>query len=160
MIAQLDWEIARRVLRAPVGGVVADISALPPGSGVAVNQVVATVVPQAKMQWVAHFSPREAVGRIRPGQRARIRLDAFPWTAYGAVPAVVVRAGSAPREQRVRVELDLLPEGTNVPLVHGMTGVADIEVEEMSPLRLLLRLSGQVVQDASARPEPSAPGAP
>jgi multidrug resistance efflux pump len=157
VVAQLDWELARRTLRAPIGGIVADISALPEGSGIGVNQVVASVVPQAKMQWVAHFSPREAVGRIRPGQKARIRLDAFPWTAYGALTGVVVRAGSEPREQRVRVELDVTSDSNSVPLVHGMTGVADIEVEELSPLRLLLRLAGQIVQNAPVPTERAAP---
>jgi hypothetical protein len=33
-----------------------------------------------------------------------------------------------------------------VPLSHGMTGTTDIVVEELSPLRLLLRLVGRSVQ--------------
>lgn len=153
VMAELDWEVARRKLRAPVDGTVADVLALPEGSAVGASQTIATVVPRTTMRWVAHFPAREAVGRLHPGQHARIRLDAFPWTAYGVLGARVVAVGSEPREQRVRVELELTGENQNVPLSHGMTGVTDVEVEELSPLRLVMRLSGQALQ---GRPPASA----
>lgn len=159
VIAQLDWEIARRKLRAPVDGVVADIVALPSGAAVGAGQTVATVVPHTTMKWVAHFPARDAVGRLRPGQAARIRLDAFPWTAYGPLSATVVSVGSEPREQRVRVELDIRGQNPNVVLSHGMTGATDVQVEELSPMRLLLRLSGHAVQGGGATPSPSASSA-
>lgn len=141
IVTQLEWEIARRSLRSPVDGVVADVAPVPKGSAVANNQVLATVIPRAKMRWVAFFSPRSAVGRIRAGQRARIRLDAFPWTAYGALEARVVSVGSEPRDQRVRVELEI-EDAAGLRLSHGMTGTADVETEELSPLRALLRAIG------------------
>lgn len=150
VLATLDWEIARRTLRAPIDGIVADIGQLSKGVIVGPNLVLATIVPPAKMRWVATFAPREAVGRIKPGQRARLRLDAFPWTAYGSLDAAVVSVGSEPRAQRVRVELDLVGQNPNIALAHGMTGIADIEVERLSPLRLLLRLAGQSVQGEPA----------
>lgn len=156
VMAQLAWEVARRTLRAPVDGTVADVTALPEGSAVGASQNLATIVPKTKMRWVAHFPAREAVGRLRPGQHARIRLDAFPWTAYGAVGATVVGVGSEPREQRVRVELELTGENANVPLSHGMTGTTDVEVEDLSPLRLVMRLSGQSFQGRAPTP-PRAP---
>jgi multidrug resistance efflux pump len=159
VMAQLDWEIARRKLRSPVDGVVADVTALPQGAAVGAIQTLATIVPHTRMRWIAYFPAREAVGRIHNGQTARIRLDAFPWTAYGPLTATVTGVGSEPREQRVRVELDLTGENTAVPLSHGMTGVTDVEVERMSPLRLLLRLSGQSMQ-GRGRAVPEAPRAP
>jgi multidrug resistance efflux pump len=154
VLAQLDWEIARRKLRAPLDGVVSDVVPLPVGTAVVANQVVATVVPRTKMRWVAHFPMREAVGRIHAGQHARVRLDAFPWTAYGALQATVVAVGSEPHDQRVRVELDITHDNGAIPLSHGMTGITDVELEEMSPFRLLLRLSGQTVQGAGRAPTP------
>jgi multidrug resistance efflux pump len=158
VIASLDYEIARRTLRAPVGGKIADVAVAPKGAAVSPGQVLATIVPQAPLRWVAYFSPRDAVGRMREGQSARIRLDAFPWTAYGALRARVIRVGSEPREQRVRVELEVDADNPNIPLSHGMTGVTDVEVEQVSPMRLLLRLSGQYVQ-GRADPPPAAPSA-
>jgi multidrug resistance efflux pump len=152
VIATLDWEVARRKLRAPVDGVVADLVAMPVGAAVSPNQTVATVVPRTRMRWVAYFPMREAVGRIRSGQRARIRLDAFPWTAYGPLTANVVGVGSEPHEQRVRVELELTGENASIPLSHGMTGITDVEIEQLTPFRLLLRLSGQTVQGRGQAP--------
>lgn len=146
VIKQLEWEIARRKLRAPVDGTVADVVPVPVGAAVAANQTLATIVPRTKMRWVAYFPIRDAVGRIHPGQHARIRLDAFPWTAYGPLGATVRGVGSEPHEQRVRVELEIAGNNTSIPLSHGMTGATDVEVERMSPLRLLLRLSGQAIQ--------------
>jgi multidrug resistance efflux pump len=151
VITQLDFEIARRELRAPVDGVVADVVPLPVGAAVPMNQTLATIVPRTKMRWIAYFPIRDAVGRIHTGQSARIRLDAFPWTAYGPLRAQVMAVGSEPHEQRVRVELDVTSENGNIPLSHGMTGVTDVEVERMSPLRLLLRLSGQTIQGQPQR---------
>jgi hemolysin D len=144
ILAQLDWEISRRTLRASIDGTIADMQSLPNGAGLVANQVVATIVPYAKMKWVAYFSPREAVGRIHEGQRARIRMDAFPWTAYGALYGRVVSVGSEPREQRIRAEFEVLQENSQIPLSHGMSGTTEVEVESLSPIRLLLRLSGQV----------------
>lgn len=157
VVAQLDWEISRRTLRAPVAGTVADVAALPKGAAVSPTQLLATIVPRADMRWVAYFPPREAVGRIKPGQAARVRVDAFPWTAYGALSARVVSVGSEPREQRIRVELVLEadPKGDGIPLSHGMTGTIDVEVERLSPMRLLLRLAGQTSQTA---PRPASQG--
>lgn len=157
-IVQLDWEIARRKLRAPVDGTIADIVPMPVGGAVAANQTLATIVPRTKMRWVAYFPMKDAVGRIHPGQRARIRLDAFPWTAYGPLTATVNGVGSEPHEQRVRVELDVTGDNANIPLSHGMTGVTDVEVEKMSPLRLLLRLSGQTMQGQGTRAAPATSG--
>jgi len=159
VVAELEWEIARRTIRAPVSGIVADMIGLPKGSAVNANQVLGTVVPEEAMRWVAYFPPSEAVGRIQIGQSARIRLDAFPWTAYGAVSATVRGVGSEPREQRVRVELELLGDNRDIPLSHGMTGAVDVRVEELTPLKLLLRLSGQVAH-VSPAPKPNPPAFP
>ena len=37
--------------------------------------------------------PEAALGRVRPGQSARMRLSGFPWTQWGTVPATVTRVG-------------------------------------------------------------------
>lgn len=37
----------------------------------------------------AEFAPSSALGRVRPGQRARVRLAGFPWTEYGTISASV-----------------------------------------------------------------------
>lgn len=146
VLAQLDWEIERRKLRSPLDGTIADVRILQKGSAVSINDIVATVAPKTAMRWVAYFPARE-VGRIRTGQHARIRLDAFPWTAYGLLSGRITAVGSEARDQRVRVELDVTNGSSPIPLIHGMTGATDVEVETLAPIRLLLRLAGQMVQE-------------
>lgn len=71
---------------------------------------------------VAHFAPGEALGRIREGQRARIRLDPLPWTEYGAVPAVVTRVAGEPRNDVIRVEMQIREAET----VYRELGLGDL----------------------------------
>ena len=95
------------------------------------------------MRIVAQFSPATALGRVRVGQRASMRLDGFSWTEFGMLEATVVAVASEARDGLVRVELavDGLPPG--IPLEHGLPGIVDIAVEQATPLRLVLRALGR-----------------
>ena len=130
-------------IRAPMTGRLGRVEPLPRGAIVQAGQTVGTVVPAGAAHAVAWFgSP--AVGRIRPGQRARLRLDGFPWIQYGTVAAKVDSVGSDPLGDQVRVELALEADSApGIPLGHGLTGVTEIEVERISPARLILRAVGR-----------------
>ena len=107
---------------------------------------------------MAYF-PVSGVGRIRQGQRARLRLDGFPWTQYGTLQATVADAASEPSGGRVRVELVLQPDPQSaIPLEHGITGSAEVEAERLSPFALVLRAAGKLL--APRRLEPSGAPAP
>lgn len=142
-LATLSYEIERRTVRATTAGVLADILPLPRGSTVDVSMRVATIVPTGTLRIVARFAPQEAIGRIQPGQPARLRVDNFPWTQYGTVSATVSEVGAEPRDGTVRAELAVVGENPRIPLAHGLTGSVEVEVERLSPWNLLLRLAGQ-----------------
>jgi membrane fusion protein (multidrug efflux system) len=92
---------------------------------------------------VAWF-PAAVVGRLHPGQPARLRLTGFPWTQYGTMPATVADVGNEASGGRVRVELRLASARTSsIPLEHGLPGSAEVEVERISPALLVLRAAGQ-----------------
>ncbi len=93
---------------------------------------------------VAEFEPMRAVGRIRPVQTARLRLEAFLWTEYGTVSLRVRRVASETRNGTLRVELELhgVPS-RNILLQHGLPGRVEVEVERVSPWTLLLRAAGR-----------------
>ena len=63
------------------------------------------------------------------------------------------RLASEVRAGRVRVELDVLPSDTEVPLQHGLPGTLEVEVERTSPLVLVLRAAGKMINSAPP-PEP------
>jgi membrane fusion protein (multidrug efflux system) len=73
-----------------------------------------------------------------------LRFDAFPWTQYGMLAATVSRVADEVRDGKVRVELTPLT-GTRVPLQYGLTGVAEVETERITPVALLLRTGGRLI---------------
>ena len=131
------------MIRAPVAGRVGALAVPDVGGVVALGDGIATVVPDGDLKVVASFSPSAALGRVAAGQPARMRLDGFPWTAFGAVAAVVDRVADEPDDAGgVRVELTLQAEGSAVPLQHGLPGRVEIEVERIRPAALVLRAAG------------------
>ena len=129
-------EVERRTVRAPVDGRLARVEAVRPGQVLAPGARVAEVVPPGRMRIVADL-PAEATGRIRAGQTARLRLDAFPPTRYGTVQARVARVGAEPRGGRVRVECEVVRAPAGIPLQHGLAGTLEIAVGAETPAALL-----------------------
>lgn len=140
--ARLSQQVERLRVRAPVDGLVAEVQPLAPGAWVAEGQKLATVVPEGDLVVVADFDPASALGRLRPGQHATLRLDGFPWAQYGSVDAVVQRVAGELRGGLLRVELK---PGTSprLPLQHGLPGRVEVQVEQATPLTLLLRAAGR-----------------
>jgi membrane fusion protein (multidrug efflux system) len=142
-LKRIDREILDRRIVAPVGGRLDEVVPVREGSVVTVAQRLAVLVPPGEPHAVAHF-PAVVLGRIRTGQRARIRLDGFPWTQYGTVAARVSSIGTEPVDGLIRVELLLLPAPDSaIPIEHGFTGSAEVEVERVAPAVLVLRAAGQ-----------------
>ncbi|HYH80131.1 MAG TPA: HlyD family efflux transporter periplasmic adaptor subunit [Longimicrobium sp.] len=131
-----ELEIERKTIRAPVDGRLARVEAVRPGQVLPAGARVAEVVPAGAMRIVAEL-PAEAVGRVRAGQTARLRLDAFPPTRYGTVLARVARVGAEPRAGRVRVECEVVRVPAGIPLQHGLAGTLEIAVGAETPASLL-----------------------
>ena len=101
---------------------------------------------------VTDFLPPAALGRIQPGQPARLRLEGFPWTQYGAVSATVASVASEVRDGWVRVELAVHPDAAPpIPLQHGLPGTIEVEVDHISPATLVLRTAGLLVMPGTSR---------
>src|SRR4029078_8616317 len=112
-IARLREQIERHEVRAPVSGTIADVAALRTGAYVAGGQKLATVVPHGGLIIVGEFAPAAVLGRIHPGQPARLRLDGFPWAQYGMIDARVVRVAGEVRDGLVRVEFEPARQGAS-----------------------------------------------
>jgi len=153
LMERLEHQIALRVVRATVTGKLAEVAAVTVGSVVREGDRLGAIVPDGGLRIIAEFPPPRALGRIRAGQPARMRLDGFPWAQHGTIPAKVSHLASEVREGRVRVELEVLPSDTDVPLQHGLPGTLEVEVERASPLVLILRAAGKMIENAPA-PEP------
>ena len=143
-IATLDHQIEQHTLRAEVAGTLGGVVPLQPGAVLARGAVVAVVIPDARLRIVARFAPA-SVGRIRPGQPVRMRLDGFPWTEYGSLRGEVEAIASEVEEGLVRVESSLTEDPqSRIPAEHGLVGAVEVTVETVSPAALLLRTVGQL----------------
>jgi hypothetical protein len=95
-------------------------------------------------QVVAEFQAERSLGRIRPGQRATFRLDAFSWVQYGVLRAEVQRVESSGQGENLNVVLILEDvEHFPIDIEPGLRGTIAIEVERISPAALVLRAAGK-----------------
>lgn len=134
----------KRRVRAPIAGRLGELPNLRPGDYLQTGQALGSIVPEGELHVVAHFGADRALGWIRPGAPARLRLHAFPWTWFGQIEARVEDVALEPKDGLLRVELALTGEvRADVPLGHGLVGEVEIEVDEASPLALLLRAAGR-----------------
>jgi membrane fusion protein, adhesin transport system len=147
LIEQLRLEVANNQIRAPVSGVVGETSALSAGAYVAPGQKLATIIPEGDLLIVADFDPTTALGRIRPGQTARFRLEGFPWVQFGTIEATAVRVAGEIRDQSLRAEFRIRRDATHgLVLRHGLPGRLEVRVETVSPAKLLLRSAGRMTE--------------
>ena len=142
-IQRLEEEVGRRWIRAPIDGKLGEVAPLRVGTVVHEGDKLAAVIPSGKLRVVANFDPPVALGRIRAGQHARLRLEGFPWAEYGSVGATVTNVASEIRDGSIRVEMALDSDsGSRIPLQHGLPGSVEVEIESLSPANLVLRKAG------------------
>ncbi|MFP2923872.1 HlyD family secretion protein [Pyxidicoccus sp. 3LG] len=159
-IDSLTHELELFVLRAPASGQVGEVARLQPGSEVERGDKLAVLIPPGELRIVADFPPSRALGRIRPGQSARLRLQGFPWAEYGALTGTVSTLASESRDGKVRVECRLGPNGgTSIPRQHGLPGTLEVAVDDLSPAMLVLRAAGQRLGAVSSPPSTNPGGA-
>jgi multidrug resistance efflux pump len=151
-VKRLEVEDARHTVRAPIDGLLGQVRAPQVGSVVAVGQTVAVVTPETALELVADFAPAAAIGRVLPGQRARMRVTGFPWTQYGMLNATVTAVSSEVSDGRIRVKLALDEHAAPaIPRRHGLIGDVEVELEEVSPAILLARVAGQLFERSEPR---------
>jgi membrane fusion protein (multidrug efflux system) len=130
-----------------VAGSLGEVALLRPGAVVDEGERIAVVIPSGEVALVSSFPVASALGRVRPDQEAKMRLDAYPWVHHGQVEARVTRVGSEAVDGAIRVELavDRTPE--SIHLEHGLSGTVAVTVERVSPAQLVLRAVGKRIEE-------------
>jgi multidrug resistance efflux pump len=153
----LDQRIELFTVRAPISGRIGNIVSLHAGAVVAAGTRLCTIVPSGGLRAVAFFEAATAAGRVKPNQSARMRLSGFPWTKFGVLLARVDRVGTEPRDGLIRVELQLdADQDTRIPIEHGLQGSAEVEVEKVAPVGLVLDAAGRYLMHSGSSPSSSA----
>ncbi|MEA3035238.1 MAG: rane fusion protein [Sphingomonadales bacterium] len=142
------------LVRAPTAGRINNLR-LTPGARADTAAPAMTIVPAAGAMTFTAFAPSRSVGMVRAGQRAQIRIDAFPYRRFGSVSGSVEsvsRSVILPGEvaepvrlqepsYRIRIRLDraqVQADSGPIPLQPGMAGDASILLERRSLLNWLL----------------------
>lgn len=155
-IARLKQDIEQHLIRAPASGQIGEIAVLPAGSYVAAGDKLGSIVPRSELGIVAYFPPASVLGRMHPGQAARMRLEGFPWAQFGAISAKVSRVGAEIRDNQVRVEFTPeLAAGSRILLQHGLPGAIEVGIEQISPAFMVLRSAGQWLSNSKPAQQPA-----
>ncbi|MDP1690697.1 MAG: HlyD family type I secretion periplasmic adaptor subunit [Burkholderiaceae bacterium] len=124
-------------LSAPVAGTVQQVAVHTEGGVVTPAQVLMVVVPRDAEVTAEVVIDNKDIGFVRPGQAVEVKLETFPFTRYGTVPATVKRmaADAVADEKRgaifpatltlARSSIDI--NGQRVALAPGMNLSAEIK---------------------------------
>jgi HlyD family secretion protein/adhesin transport system membrane fusion protein len=136
-LAALKERVAETVVRSPVSGTVQSVPKTRVGEVIEPGGKVAEIVPGDEgLHLVVRLAPRD-VGFVHQGQPAKIKIDAFDYSRYGALDGTVERVspttfvderGVAYYEIDVGLDRSYFGDDPEqYALVPGMTGEADIK---------------------------------
>ena len=153
-ISQMNTQLKRSNLQlqyqnvlAPVSGIIFDPQATLEGV-IPAGQRILSIVPQNGL-YAEVFVPNRDIGFVKTGQDAKVRVDAFPFSRYGEIPAKVVRIGADALEPtpenntyRFPVKLDLersnlISKDTVIPLKSGMAVTTNLKLRDKMVISLI-----------------------
>ncbi|MCO8049477.1 MULTISPECIES: HlyD family type I secretion periplasmic adaptor subunit [Proteus] len=137
-----------KIVRSPVTGTVQELSVHTLGAVLQPSQAVMVIVPDNQHNIAEVNILNKDIGFIYPGQKAVIKIDAFPYTRYGTIEGTIINIAkdSVQHEQLglvypVLIELDKQAIGEDeeqYQLATGMSLVADVIIEKRRVIDYLL----------------------
>lgn len=147
-LAKADRRDSLMQLRAPVAGTVQQLAVHTVGGVVTPAQPLLAVVPSEDGLEIEATVLNKDIGFVRPGQRASVKIDSFPYTRYGYLEATVesVSHDAAQDEKaglvfptRVKLASAVLQvDGTAVQLSPGMSLNVEIKTGRRRVIDYLL----------------------
>lgn len=144
---QAQLQLQYQAVTAPVSGIVFDPQ-VRQNSVIAAGETMLKIVPQGGL-FAEVFVPNKDIGFVKPGQNAKVRVDAFPFTRYGELEGRVSQIGADALEPnevqnfyRFPVKLDLnrpflQSQGVRIPLRSGMTITTNLKLREKRVITLI-----------------------
>ena len=131
------------IIRTPVAGTLVRLRYVSTGDNVTPGSHVATLLPDGVAAVVLARLPHRDVGRVHEGQKARIKVDAYPYAQFGTIGATVMRVFAEPDSPEFtaklllsRPSIDVM--GTAMPLLPGMRTQVEVFTEERRLIDLLV----------------------
>jgi hemolysin D len=145
-LLQIKADLKRQDLRAPVDGIVFELETKLPGIVSQPGQTLLRVVPNEALTAKVQVANAD-IANIRVGMPVDVRVDAYPFTEYGAVKGVVSKIGREavkvnPQNPQatafpVEVRLDrqfLERKSQRLPLTPGMSLSTLVKVRQRAPI--------------------------
>lgn len=165
------------VLKAPQAGTVKDVATTTEGAVVQPGSVVMTLVPNGEKLYADVAIKNEDIGFVQIGQKAQVKLAAFPFQKYGLLTGKVIRVSADATESgqiknngqagvpgfndtpaslvatyKARIELDqqyvMSPNGQQLRTGAGMQIVSEIHQGRRTVLEYLLSPVAKAAQEA------------
>ena len=146
-LREAELQLQYQNVLAPVSGVVFDPQATVEGV-LGPGERILSIVPQQGL-YAEVFVPNKDIGFIKPGQEAKVRVDAFPFTRYGELPGAVTQIAAdalAPDATQnfyrfpVKLTLErsfLESDGVKVPLKAGMSVTTNLKLRDKRVISLV-----------------------
>jgi hemolysin D len=135
-------------LVAPIDGVVQQLAVHTVGGVVTPAQALMVIVPDGDSLDVEAVIENKDIGFVRPGQAAEVKVETFPFTRYGTIPATVstVSGDAVPLERGglaylARLSLartSVMVDGQEVDLTAGMAVTAEIRTDVRRVIEFVL----------------------
>ena len=135
-------------LRAPVAGSVQQLSVHTAGGVVTEAQTLMVIVPREAQVTAEVMLENKDIGFVRAGQAAEVKLETFPFTRYGTLPARIVQVTQDAVQDEKRgaiflatVRMDAAHidvDGKKVALSPGMNLTAEIKTGQRRVIDYLL----------------------
>ena len=143
--ALLDRSTRSEVV-APIEGVVNKLLVSTVGGVVKSGEPLAQIVPaDARIAVEARFSPSDRAN-LWPGLSASVRISAYDYSLYGALPGKVVEVSPDALQDekgqpyfRIRIEAEAADFGKDRPVVPGMIADVNVLTGKQTVMRALLR---------------------
>ncbi len=137
-----------QILTAPVDGTVQTVGITTIGGVVTSAQPVISIVPQNAELIVEADVLNQDIGYVFEGQDVSVKLDTFSFQKYGTVDGKIIYVSpSAVEDERkglvykIKISIDRNSfniNGSNVPISSGMSGTAEIKLEERRIIEFFL----------------------
>lgn len=146
-------------LTAPVAGTVQQLSVHTLGGVVTTAQTLMEIVPDDALEVEARLQNRD-IGFVEPGQRAAVKIEAFPYSRYGYLDGTITEVSNDAVQDRdrkqgltfpVRIRLDtnrIRVDNRWVTLTPGMAVTADIRTGRRSVVGYFLDPLLQTAQES------------
>lgn len=135
-------------LRAPVDGEVQQLALHTVGGVVKAGDTLLVIVPEGPALEVEALVLNKDIGFVREGQNAAVKLDAFPFTRYGALQGMVTSVGEDAIQHEglgpvypvhIRIERnDIRVDGREVRLSSGMAASVEVRTGKRRIIDFLL----------------------